>query len=128
VIEDLNVKGMMKNKRLSRSIADVGWGEFRCQLDYKSKWYDSTILVADRFYPSSKLCSNCGWKYTLLQLSDRVFKCQKCGLKIDRDLNAAKNLQKYPVDNMEEYLYELPRDVKRPSEVLSVTSIGAIDQ
>lgn len=107
VIEDLNVKGMMKNKRLSRSIADVGWGEFRRQLDYKSKWYDSTILVANRFYPSSKLCSNCGWKDTQLQLSDRVFKCQGCGLNIDRDLNAALNLQKYPVDNMEEYLYDL---------------------
>ncbi len=107
MIEDLNVKGMMKNKKLSRSIADVGWGEFRRQLEYKSKWHDSTILVADRFYPSSKLCSNCGWKASELQLSDRVFKCQECGLNIDRDQNAALNLQKYPIDYMEEYLYDL---------------------
>ncbi len=92
VIEDLHVAGMLKNHHLAQSIADVGFGEFRRQLVYKAQWYGSTVLVASRWEPSSKTCSGCGWVDEDLQLSDRTFHCQACGLAIDRDLNAALNL------------------------------------
>lgn len=92
VVEDLNVAGMSKNRRLSRSIMDSGWSEFRRMLEYKTVWYGSELVVADRFYPSSKICSTCRSKKDSLTLSDRVFKCESCGAEIDRDLNAARNL------------------------------------
>jgi putative transposase len=92
VIEDLNVSGMMKNKRLSRAIADIGLFEVRRQLEYKGRWYGCEIDHADRFYPSSKRCSSCGFIKNDLQLSDRVYVCPVCGLEIDRDVNAAINL------------------------------------
>lgn len=94
VVEDLNVRGMSKNRRLSRAIMDAGWSEFRRMLEYKSVWYGSRLVIADRFYPSSKICSTCGIKKDSLTLSDRVFKCESCGVEIDRDLNAARNLAK----------------------------------
>lgn len=92
VIEDLNVKGMVKNHKLAQAISDVGFGEFKRQLDYKSKWYGSEVIVADRFFPSSKICSCCGNKKDKLKLSERIYECYACGSKIDRDLNASKNL------------------------------------
>ena len=92
VIEDLAVGNMMKNRRLSRAISDIGWYEFRRQLDYKSKIFGTQLLVADRFYPSSKTCSVCGAVKTDLTLEERVFRCESCGSQMDRDLNAAKNL------------------------------------
>jgi putative transposase len=92
VIEDLCVSGMLKNRRLARAISDVGFYEFRRQLEYKSKWYGSNLILAPRFYPSSKRCSQCGHVKSELSLSDRIYDCEKCGLVIDRDLNAAKNL------------------------------------
>ena len=92
VIEDLNVSGMMKNRRLARAIADVGLYEFRRQLDYKCQWYGSQLIVASRFYPSSKMCSSCGHGKRELSLSEREYHCEACGLRIDRDLNAARNL------------------------------------
>lgn len=92
-IEDLNVSGMMKNRNLARSISDMGFGEFRRQLEYKSMWYGSELVIHDRFFPSSKTCSNCGKVKKLLKLSERVFECSNCGLAIDRDANAAKNLR-----------------------------------
>lgn len=93
VIEDLHVKGMLKNHKLARAISDIGFGEFRRQLEYKSKLYGNVLYMANRFYPSSKLCSRCKEKKKDLNLSDRVFKCISCGLKLDRDLNAALNLE-----------------------------------
>ncbi len=93
VIEDLHVKGMMKNRKLSRAIADVGWGELRRQLEYKSSWYGSELIVAPRFFPSSKLRSGCWNKKNNLFLSDRIYRCDHCGLTIDRDENAALNLK-----------------------------------
>jgi len=93
VIEDLMVKGMVKNRRLSRAISDAGWGEFRRMLEYKAEWYGCRIIVADRFYPSSKTCSKCGVVKAKLALSERVFRCEACGFEIDRDLNAALNLE-----------------------------------
>lgn len=95
VIEDLNVSGMMKNRCLSRAIADVGLFEARRQLEYKGKWYGCEIDHADRFYPSSKRCSSCGMMKNDLQLSDRVYVCSGCGNEIDRDVNAAINLLNY---------------------------------
>lgn len=96
VIEDLNVRGMSRNHRLARSVLDQGWGEVRRQLEYKTEWYGSTLVVADRFFPSSKLCSECGWKNKSLTLSIRQWSCEKCGVAHDRDVNAARNLERYP--------------------------------
>ena len=92
VIEDLCVLWMMKNRRLARAVADVGMYEFRRQLEYKCQWYGSELVIAPRTFPSSKLCSNCGHKKKELSLSEREYECEECGLKIDRDLNAALNL------------------------------------
>lgn len=93
VLEDLNVKGMMKNHCLARAISDIGFSEFRRQIEYKSKIYGNQIIIADRWFPSSKICSRCGVKKEKLKLSERIFCCESCGLKIARDLNAALNLQ-----------------------------------
>lgn len=95
VIEDLNVRGMQCNNQLARHIADVGWGEFRRQLSYKTAWYGSTLTVAPRFYPSSKTCSHCGQVMDDLPLSIREWDCPTCGTHHDRDVNAAKNLKRY---------------------------------
>lgn len=92
VVEDLNVAGMVRNRRLARHIAGVGMGEFRRQLAYKADRHGGSILVADRWYPSSKTCSACGVVKAKLRLSERIYICDGCGLRIDRDLNAARNL------------------------------------
>lgn len=94
VIEDLNVSGMLRNHHLAQAIADGGFGEFRRQLEYKAGWYGCRVIVADRWFASSKTCSCCNWVDETLTLSDRTFRCQRCGLVMDRDLNAAKNLEK----------------------------------
>ena len=94
VIEDLAVSNMMKNKHLSNAIRKQGFYEFRRQLEYKCKFRGIELVVADRFYPSSKTCSQCGNIKKDLKLKDRVYKCS-CGLNIDRDLNASINLSKY---------------------------------
>ncbi len=91
VIEDLNVVGLLKNHKLAGAIADCGLSEFRRQLEYKCSRYGSELLIADRFYPSSQLCSCCGYKQKM-PLNVRVYECVNCGLSIDRDLNAAINL------------------------------------
>ncbi|MEH1928101.1 MAG: RNA-guided endonuclease TnpB family protein [Nostoc sp.] len=93
-IEDLNVSGMMANHKLAKAIADVGFYEFRRQLEYKRHLYGSKLVIVDRFYPSSKTCSNCGIKKESLSLSERMFKCEHCGMTCDRDLNASLNLEK----------------------------------
>jgi IS605 OrfB family transposase len=92
VIEDLNVAGMVKNRRLARVICDAGFGEIRRQLAYKTTWGGGRLIVADRWYPSSKTCSGCGVVKTKLRLSERVFACTGCGLSLNRDTNAAVNL------------------------------------
>ncbi|MDA8344260.1 MAG: IS607 family element RNA-guided endonuclease TnpB [Thermaerobacter sp.] len=94
VVEDLNVRGMVRNRHLSRHIADAGWSEFRRLLAYKTVWYGSQLVVAPRFFASSKTCSACGAVKADLTLSERVYRCDACGLEIDRDLNAARNLAK----------------------------------
>jgi putative transposase len=92
VVEDLNVKGMLRNKRLARHIADTGWGALRRMLEYKTGWRGGHLHVADRWLPSSKTCSDCGAVKAKLPLRVRVFRCDRCGLVLDRDINAAKNL------------------------------------
>jgi putative transposase len=94
VIEDLNVSGMLANARLARAIADVGFYEFRRQLQYKATRYGTTLVLADRWYPSSKLCSGCGVRKGDLALSERAWTCAACGAHHDRDVNAAINLQR----------------------------------
>ena len=96
VIEDLNVAGMLRNRRLSRAITDVGLFEFQRQVGYKAVMAGSSILVAHRWYPSSKLCSVCDAKNESLVLSERVWTCAACGTFHDRDHNAAVNLARYP--------------------------------
>jgi len=93
-IEDLNVSGMMKNHNLARAILDMGFFEFKRQLEYKAILRGNKVTIADRWYPSSKTCSTCGYVNSKLTLADRMYKCPECGLFIDRDLNAAINLEK----------------------------------
>jgi putative transposase len=92
-IEDLNVSGMAKNHSLARAVLDMSFFEFRRQIEYKAKMTGCVVVVADRFYPSSKLCSNCGEKNDRLQLSDRQWTCSFCDSRHDRDINAAINLK-----------------------------------
>ena len=91
-IEDLNVSGMMKNKHLSKSVQQQKFYEFRRQLEYKCKWNNTELRIVDRYFPSSKLCHECGSIKTDLKLSDRVYKCE-CGNVIDRDYQASLNLR-----------------------------------
>ena len=93
-IEDLNVSGMMKNRHLSKAVQQQGFYEFRRQIEYKSAWNNIPVIIADRFFPSSKLCSCCGSIKKDLKLSDRIYKCE-CGNVIDRDFQAALNLKRY---------------------------------
>lgn len=90
--EDLNVRGMMRNRRLSKAIGDVGMYELKRQVKYKSKWYGRTFVEIDRFYPSSKRMSCCGYVLDRLSLSERTVVCPECGTVHDRDINAAKNI------------------------------------
>ena len=94
VLEDLNVKGMVKNRRLSKAISDVGWSKFCSLLKYKCEWYQKEIVLIGRYFPSSKMCSSCGWIHKDLKLSDREWCCESCGLTHDRDYNAAINILK----------------------------------
>ena len=97
VIEDLNIKGMMKNKHLSKAIAEQSLYRFTQLLTYKCELYGIKLVKADRWFPSSKTCSECGCVKHDLKLSDRVYKCKECGSEIDRDVNAAINLSNYRV-------------------------------
>ena len=92
VMEDLNVSGMIQNHKLAKSIQDVSFSELKQILQYKASWEDKQVIFIDRFYPSSKLCSDCGYKNDLLQLSDREWVCPECGVVHDRDINAAVNI------------------------------------
>jgi len=93
VMEDLNVVGMMQNGKLARAIADVGMGEFARQLAYKCAWNGTTLVKANRWFPSNKRCSRCSQVKLFLSLAERTYRCEVCGLEIDRDFNAALNLR-----------------------------------
>jgi len=92
VLEDLNVSGMLQNRHLSKAVSDVGFYELRRQTEYKARWYGVEVVIADRFYPSSKTCAACGAVKSVLKLSERKYVCEACGAIVDRDLNAALNL------------------------------------
>jgi IS605 OrfB family transposase len=111
VVENLNVSGMLKNHCIAQAMADVGMYEFRRQLEYKGAWYGCEVLVADRFYPSTKRCSQCGQVKTEMSLAEREYHCECCGLVIDRDLNAALNL---------EQLLKLPQVLREVTPVESM--------
>ena len=101
VLEDLNVKGMMKNKHLARSVQDQGFYTFRSMIEYKAERNNIEVVIADRYYPSSKLCNCCGFKKVDLKLKDRTFVCPNCGYENDRDLNASLNLKLYKDANFD---------------------------
>ncbi|MBR0061977.1 MAG: transposase [Selenomonadaceae bacterium] len=94
-LEDLNVRGMMSNRHLSKAMQELGFYEFRRQIEYKAQWAGITVVIADRYYPSSKTCIACGHVKKNLRLSERIYHCEKCGNEIDRDLQAAINLRRY---------------------------------
>lgn len=91
-IEDLNTAGMLKNRCLAKAVSEAAFRRFRELLEYKALWYGASIVVADRMFPSSKACSNCGARRAAMPLSARIFQCPACGVELDRDLNAARNL------------------------------------
>jgi putative transposase len=92
VVEDLNVAGMVRNRKLAKAISDCGFGTIRTMLGYKTTWSGGRLVVADRWFPSSKTCSDCGVVKAKLPLRVRTFECDACGMVLDRDLNAARNL------------------------------------
>lgn len=100
-IEDVHVAGMLKNHTLAQAVSDSNFGEIRRQIEYKTAWHGSPLVMVDRFYPSSKTCSGCGWVNEDLTLADRTFICKACGLVIDRDLNAAINLRTVAVSSID---------------------------
>lgn len=91
-IEGLNISGMLKNHKLAKSISDASWSEFNKQLEYKCLWYGKKLIKVDRFFASSKICNNCGFKNKDLILEDRQWTCPSCLVSLDRDLNASKNI------------------------------------
>ena len=99
-LEDLNIKGMVKNHKLAESISACSWFEFSRQLEYKGRWYGRTVIKIDRFFPSSKTCYNCGFIKDSLNLSERKWVCPNCGIEHDRDINAAKNILKQGMNSL----------------------------
>ena len=99
-VEDLNVGGMVKNRRLARAVSDAGMSGFLTKLAYKCGWYGARLVEVGRFYPSSKTCSGCGAVKEVLLLSEREYVCAACGVVVDRDLNAALNLERYAAESL----------------------------
>lgn len=97
-IEDLNIKGMVRNHRLAQSVSDAAWGIFVSMLEYKAEWQGKNILRIGRFEPSSKTCSDCGWIHRELALDEREWACRACGSVHDRDRNAAKNIKAFALE------------------------------
>ena len=121
-VEDLNVAGMVKNHHLARSVSDAALGEFRRQLEYKTARNGTVLRVVDRWFPSSKTCSNCGVVKAKLPLSERTFNCDACGLSLDRDLNAAINIQ--VAGSAPETLNARGEDVRRSDLVSGNADLG----
>lgn len=121
-IEDLNVSGMLKNHCLARAIADVGMREFRRQVEYKTLWNGEELFIADRFFPSSRLCPNCGCVNSELKLSDRTWICD-CGAVHDRDLNASCNLRDLAIRTLSSRGTDACGEDVRPIETSLATSV-----
>ena len=121
-VEDLNVAGMVKNRHLARSVSDAALGEFRRQLEYKTARSGAVLRVVDRWFPSSKTCSNCGTVKAKLPLSERTFNCDMCGLSIDRDVNAAINIK--VAGSAPETLNARGEDVRRADLVSGNADLG----
>lgn len=112
VVEDLSVSGMVRNRHLSRAISDAGWSEFRRMLAYKTVWYGSRSEIAPKFFASTKTCSGCGTVKESVPLSERVYRCESCGLVLDRDHNAARNLTRFVAGSSPETLNACGADVR----------------
>jgi putative transposase len=123
VIEDLHVAGMLRNRKLARHIADAGWAEIRRQLTYKAERAGVRLIVADRWFASSKTCSGCGTAKAKLMLSERVYVCLACGLILDRDENAARNLAALVADTAQ-LVREQPDGTDGRRARLAVGAVG----
>jgi putative transposase len=121
-IEDLHVSGMVKNHKLARAVLDMSFFAFRRQLEYKSKMRGGHVILADRFYPSSKTCSCCGYKNNELTLSVREWTCPDCGVNHDRDMNAAANLKQYAVSYTVSACGELAETIASKKQELNITT------
>jgi putative transposase len=132
-LEDLNIKGMIKNHKLSKHIADASWGKFIEFLTYKAEWNDKKIVKIDRWFPSSKTCNCCGYVNHNLKLNDRKWTCSSCGEKHDRDFNASKTILKQGLkiivesDISTEIISSGTDDYKRGDEIRP-TKVGTIDE
>ena len=123
VLEDLNIKGMIKNHKLSKHISDASWSKFIELLTYKAEWNDKEIVKIDRFFPSSKTCNCCGYINQNLKLDIREWTCPSCKIKLDRDLNASINILK------EGYKHKSSgTDDNRRGDEIRPTSVGTIDE
>lgn len=100
--ENLNIKGMIKNHSLAKSISDAGWSQFVRMVEYKGAWYGAYVEKINRFFASSKICSDCGAKNALLKMSDREWACTECGVLHDRDVNAAINILNWNTEGASE--------------------------
>jgi len=125
VVEDLHVKGMLRNRKLSKAVSDASFGEILRQLEYKAAWAGVQVVKADRFFPSSKTCSGCGHVKADLALGDRTYECGACGLVLDRDLNAAINLKSLAGSSP---VTACGADVRRPDARKGVLSAAAVKQ
>jgi putative transposase len=121
VLEDLNIKGMIRNHRLSKHISDVSWGKFIELLTYKTEWNDKKIVKIDRFFPSSKTCNCCGYINQSLKLDMREWTCPSCKTKLDRDLNASINILKEGYKQISS-----GTDDYRRGDEIKPTSVGTI--
>lgn len=119
VIESLKPKNMVKNRCLALAVSDVSFGEIARQLVYKSEWHGKELIKVDTYFPSSKMCSNCGNKKSELKLSERTYKCENCSLEIDRDLNAAINLANYGTTHKSGGSYACGEDVSLSNKLSS---------
>ena len=122
-IEDLNVKGMMKNHKLAKAISDVGWGMFVDMLEYKSEWYGKNILQIGRFEPSSKTCSCCNSINKELTLKDREWTCKSCNTTHDRDFNAATNIKNFALENYKNIKNVSGTDTENQDELSTLVEV-----
>ena len=112
VVEDLYVKGMLKNKKLAKHISDVSWSEYLRILEYMCLWNSKYFIQIGRWEATSKTCSNCGWKNNNLKLSDRTFDCPLCGLQMDRDQNASINIKAFGIKLIDEFIEYIPEMIE----------------